>query len=256
MTKLTNDREIYAFVRKQALKSHCQDRKVGCVITDENGEVYGYGHNRTECRKKCAKFDGKACPAHHAEMEAVSYLEQEKLARQLADPNFQLPDSLTAYVSYQPCQWCVKTLEEVGVKCIVYFEQSANELPEFSGVYRYVPYVPEESLSSVIAGIRRYHNILGYPNTLCDKETQFDQAREILLAMQQEVSEVADSIQWKPWRKARNYCRYNMLEELGDVIFFIDSLLMNFGCTWGDLNKVMEDKLEECHNRIKRGYHK
>ena len=39
MTKLTNDREIYEFVRKQALKSHCQDRKVGCVITDENGQV-------------------------------------------------------------------------------------------------------------------------------------------------------------------------------------------------------------------------
>ena len=108
----------------------------------------------------------------------------------------------------------------------------------------------------MIAGVRQYHNILGYPNTFCDKETQFDQAREILLAMQQEVSEVTDSIQWKPWRKARNYCRYNMLEELGDVIFFIDSLLMNFGCTWDDLTEVMNEKLEECHNRIKRGYHK
>lgn len=256
MTKLTSDHEIYAFVRKQALKSHCQDRKVGCVIIGEDGEVYGYGHNRTECRKKCAKFDGQACPAHHAEMEAVSYLEQEKLARQLADPNFQLPDSLIAYVSYQPCQWCVKTLEEVGVKCIVYFEMSDVDLPEFSGEYKYDPHPPKEPFYMMLANIRDYHMTLGYPNTLCDKETQFDQAREILLAMQQEVSEVTDSIQWKPWRKARNYCRYNMLEELGDVIFFIDSLLMNFGCTWGDLNKVMEDKLEECHNRIKRGYHK
>ena len=256
MIELTNDREIYEFVRGQAFKSHCQDRKVGCVIMGKGGEVYGYGHNRTECRKKCAKFDGQACPAHHAEMEAVSHLEQAKLAMELVDTNFKLPDFLIAAVSYQPCKWCVKALEEVGVKRIIYFEQSDNELPEFSGVYRYIPHGPEESLSSVIAGIREYHMTLGYPNTRCDKETQFNQAREILLAMQQEVSEVADSIQWKPWRKARNYCRYNMLEELGDVIFFIDSLLMNFGCTWDDLAEVMNEKLNECHNRIKRGYHK
>lgn len=254
MLVLNTPQETYNYVKQIARKSTCLDRKVGCVIVDRAGEVVATGYNRTECTRKCAKFDGKACPARHAEKEAVCSLENEKIVRRLINRGFEFKE-LTAYVSYQPCKHCVKALEEAGVTHIIFYEESEQDVPEFSGRIGQQPFMCSYKTMLPLLGVRGYHKLLGYPNELCDKETQFMQAREILLAMQLEVSEVAESIQWKPWRKARNYCRYNMLEELSDVLFFMDSLLMNFGCTWEDLAEVMQDKLEECHNRIKRGYH-
>lgn len=253
MLVLNTPQEAYNYVKQVSRKSTCLDRKVGCVIVDRAGEVVATGYNRTECTRKCAKFDGKACPAHHAEKEAVRSLENEKQARRLNNSDFEFK-KLVAFVSYQPCKHCVKALEEAGVTQIVFYEASEQDVPEFAGKIGQRRFMRGQ-IKLPLLGIREYHKLLGYPNELCDKETQFMQAREILLAMQLEVSEVAESIQWKPWRKARNYCRYNMLEELSDVLFFMDSLLMNFGCTWEDLAEVMQDKLEECHNRIKRGYH-
>lgn len=240
-----------------ARNSNCLDRKVACAIT-VNGKIVSISYNSTECVDKCQKFDGKECPAEHAETSAVDIFNMNEMVlegsgRRIMGEN----DVLDAWVTYQPCAECTKALEDIGVQTIHFFQQSGADLPPFKGqwVLETAPQLGS-SLDVVMKEVREYHEVLGYPKTNTGTEEQFTQAREILLAMQLEVAEVAETIQWKPWRKARKYEREHMLEELGDVLFFVDSLLMNFGCSWGDLAEAMETKLIECHKRIERGYHK
>jgi tRNA(adenine34) deaminase len=76
---------------------------IGCVITDDDGFVWGRGHNLRESRRD---------PTAHAEMFAI---EQASWARQ----NFRL-DGLTAYVTLEPCPMCAGALVLGRVARVVY----------------------------------------------------------------------------------------------------------------------------------------
>lgn len=243
--------DICTWLKDAAKHSTCLDKKVACVLAD-HGKVVSTGYNKTSCTTKCAKFSNQACEAIHAEEMAVErYIADLPLSK----ASKKLPE-LTAYVTYQPCNECLKFLKRANVVELYYFEESGAtmDVPEGMKV-EYIPPVttPFMNLNYVLDEVRKYHKLLGYPDENGDRYTQ---ARELLLAIHQEVSELTDSVQWKPWRAARNFAKHNFLEEIADVIIFLDSLLMNFDCTWSEVAEAIRDKVEENVNRINRGYHK
>ena len=76
------------------------------------------------------------------------------------------------------------------------------------------------------------------------------QAREIILSLHQEVAEMANTVQWKPWKRGEGVCDEWLLEETSDVIFFLDSWLMLHGKSWKDLQEATKRKIAENHKRI------
>ena len=244
--------EILARLQSIASQSSCLDRKVGCILERRSdGLAVATGYNKTRCTTKCAKFAGLSCIAEHAEQNAAHNY------RAAFEQDDDWPE-LAAYVSYQPCDACLTTLRNINVTYLTFFEKSGAVMTVPNGMT--VHYTPCTLIRDEIGmwditlqRIRRYHEDLGYPDKNGDKYTQ---ARELLLALHQEVSELTDSIQWKPWRLARNFTRHNFLEEMADVLIFLDSLLMNFDCNWRDVRKAIEDKLKVNYKRIEGRYHK
>lgn len=245
-------REILDSLQRIASQSNCLDRKVGCILERRSdGVVVATGYNKTWCSTKCVKFTGLSCVAEHAEQDAAYWYRNSR------EPGTEWPE-LSAYVSYQPCNQCLKELRDINVTYVTFFEKSGAKMTVPEGmIVNYAHCTPLEgeigTWDTLLQKIRKYHEDLGYPDKKGDKYTQ---ARELLLALHQEVAELTDSIQWKPWRSARNFTRHNFLEEMADVLIFLDSLLMNFDCSWNDVRKAIEDKLKVNYERINGGYHK
>ena len=104
-----------------------------------------------------------------------------------------------------------------------------------------------ESWEKTMDLIRDYHIRLGSPNLHADK---MQQAREIILSLHQEVAEMANTVQWKPWKRGEGVCDEWLLEETSDVMFFLDSWLMLHGKSWKDLQEATQRKIAENHKRI------
>lgn len=220
-------------LRAQAKRSKCVDRKVGAVIVslaraDKDAPIVAASRNFTPCDAQCMKFSNKPCPAIHAERQVIS----------LCYELFANAQGMALVVTYPPCDECIAHAEQMGIEIVVHW-----------------PLEPEVPMEAALALVRAYHKRLGLPVVQCSKEDKYRQARELMLAMHQEVAELTDSIQWKPWRAARNHAHHNMLEESADILFFMDSLFMLFGISWADLAQAIADKVEVTDNRIKEGYH-
>ena len=229
-------------LRDAAKTSKCWDRHVGALIVSLNPDDWS-SHaakwlvdsqcNMACAEPKCRKFSGKACTAMHAEVAVLK--DYANSWRNWEGPK---PSEVALIVSYPPCEACLKRAEADGINTVVYWELE-----------------PQVAMGDALARVREYHERLGYPALPCNTEDKYRQAREIMLAMSQEVAELTDSMQWKPWRAARNYAHHNMLEESADILFFMDSLFMLFGISWADLAQAIADKVEVTDNRIKEGYH-
>lgn len=231
-------------LRKAAKTSTCWDRHVGAIVVSLRSEDWGMTSQCTPAilasscniscdEPKCRKFSGKQCTALHAEVAAL-----KKYADTWRNMEGAMPSQAALIVSYPPCEACLKRAVADGINTVVHW-----------------PLEPQTELIDALMLVRAYHERLGYPALPCNTEDKYRQAREIMLAMSQEVAELTDSMQWKPWRAARNYAHHNMLEESADILFFMDSLFMLFGISWADLAQAIADKVEVTDNRIKEGYH-
>jgi thymidylate synthase len=111
---------------KEAQKSNCLKKKVGCVMTikhDNKAEEiisYGYGdvaEHREPC-KTCARDDENdrwfetGCPSVHAEHRAL-----DKLRKAGISPDFS---KVKVYVTHGPCDACLKMLDLIGVREVEY----------------------------------------------------------------------------------------------------------------------------------------
>ena len=105
----------------------------------------------------------------------------------------------------------------------------------------------KEDWESVLRRMREYRIRLGDPDPNGDKMSQ---VREIILSLHQEVAELCNTVQWKPWKKGSGVCDEWALEEASDILFFLDSWLMVHNKTWTDLLEATNRKITENHNRI------
>lgn len=76
---------------------------VGAIVTDENGEVIGRGHNVCETEHR---------PTGHAEILAIEEAARNK-------KNWRLSDC-TLYVTLEPCPMCAGTVIRSRLKRVVY----------------------------------------------------------------------------------------------------------------------------------------
>ena len=244
-----------------ATRSTCHDKQVGCVLVDKDMHVISCGYNGAPAKAAhctdlgtCAKEMGNDCRAHHAEMNALSHCVGGR--------------PVLCYCTLEPCKDCAKMLRNGGVQAVFFLNSTNPEKSgrkEFGGHWEqwWIKQEKQDKPANTLMAIREYHKVLGYPkeyplNDNFVNPESVKQARDLILATNIELAEVANSFDWKPWKKY-NGCRTidsdNFLEECGDVIFFVDSLLMNFGFTWGDLFKRIDAKLNENYARINSGYH-
>lgn len=231
-----------------ATRSTCLEKQVGCVLVSEDMRVLSCGYNGAPAKAEhcidlheCAKDQGFDCRAVHAEINALQYNGHNRPAR--------------CYCTLEPCKDCARMLRNAGVSAVYYANstsQNKSGSDVFHGFWKQIVTEPVQILDKV----RVYHGVLGYPDTNGDK---FKQGREIALAMFMEMAEVVNAFDWKPWKAyggKPNVDHDNLLEELVDIMFFIDSMLLNFNGTWQNLFKRMNAKLNENYNRINEGYHK
>lgn len=246
--------------RLVATRSTCLDKHVGCVLVDKDMHVISCGYNGAPAKAahctdlgSCAKKMGQDCRARHAEMNALAHCVSGH--------------PVLCYCTLEPCKDCAKMLRNAGVQA-VFFNKPTNPAKsgreEFGGHWEQItPVTINETPMAILQSIREYHKVLGYPQEHKIREDGLNHiaisdARDLCLAIQVELSEVVNSFDWKPWKKYNNTRTVdsdNFLEEIGDIVFFLDSLLMNFGFTWDDLFKRIDAKLDENYARINSGYH-
>lgn len=268
----------YAVSRSKA--SRCKDKQVGCVLLDKDWKVLSTGYNKScvavTVNGKCLKENDGVCEAIHAEVIAINGLY----------PNDK---PYIAVCTLEPCFTCAQHLYARGVR-EVYFAQPTN--PRKSGTWVFSqPHgkciweqVKDESLAELLSAdtlmtmaliaeqrtawnsifddIRKYHKDLGYPREwLMSSDItigQKQQLRDMVLALTDEAHEALREADWKPWKKYNNEPKVNLdkfLEETGDILFFIDGMLMTFGLSWNDLAKAVKGKLKVDRDRMASGYH-
>lgn len=73
-------------------------------------------------------------------------------------------------------------------------------------------------------------------------------------AMQQEMSELIDSVPWKWWAKYQKFDEQNARVEIVDMFHFLISLAQVMGMTAGDIYEAYLKKNKVNHERQNSGY--
>lgn len=241
--------------------SKCHDKRVGCILLDKEGNRLAQGCNISCGHDFCLKKEGKICTAIHAEISAINLV-----------PNGEKP--YIAICTLAPCSNCAKALYDKGVRELYYFQngthrdgviwlltkdgvicEQVEKLTSFDILY--------SRTDSILKAIRQYHKDLGYPKECTRTEPyigalQKQQIRSMVLALVDEAHEALHEVDWKPWKNYNGQPKINVekfLEETGDILFFIDGMLMTFGLSWDDLMQAVAQKLKVVRDRMATGYH-
>jgi len=132
-------------VHKHAVESStCKKARVGTAIVylRDDGELgIVFGANRGSeynCVRACAgcrrvvlfgddsqahrgkPLDVKTGCQNHSEIDALDNLVQSQILRSKSGESFTLPSLICAYVTRYPCENCLRSLAEAGVKTVVY----------------------------------------------------------------------------------------------------------------------------------------
>lgn len=120
----TRDEYFMSILRAVADRSTCARRKVGAIITTEDGRILATGYNgpprgfphciETPCAgRNDPPGDSRRCVAVHAEVNALLQCWRVDLAH-------------TIYVSCTPCFSCAKMLANTSIKRVVCSEPYAD----------------------------------------------------------------------------------------------------------------------------------
>lgn len=270
--------------RRIAKFSNCLDKKVGCILLDKT-YMPVVGENNVACTTAssgiCFKKGKGYCPAVHAEVHALNVLPED------AEPYI-------AVCTLEPCEKCAKALWDRGVKEVYFSDHTSksgknaasftvwqqikamdsegptdscnNGLGLFIGLLSGKATDKPEDKSdwaTLFNDIRQYHKNFGYPKEFPRTEQsicvlQKQQIRTMVLALIDEVHEALHEVDWKPWKRYNERPEVNVekfLEETGDILFFIDGMLMTFGLSWDDLMQAVAQKLKVVRDRMATGYH-
>lgn len=122
MTRLTWDEFFMKQAVEFATRATCARLKVGCIITRSNlqlaegynGSISGFDHcTDIGCLKN---EEGRCIRCVHAEQNAIINAMKKGVSI----------DEGTAYVTHEPCETCMKLLNQSGIIRIVYLKEYAN----------------------------------------------------------------------------------------------------------------------------------
>lgn len=116
------DQEMMTLAWVSANSSQCLKKKVGAVISDVHGNPIALGHGGKEGEpcKECVRGNsedewyGDECPSVHSEMRAVIQAYNKGMHSEF--------DDAIVYVTHGPCDACLKLLDLVGVREVVWDE--------------------------------------------------------------------------------------------------------------------------------------
>lgn len=247
--------------------SKCHDKQVGCILLDKEGNRLAHGCNISCGHDSCLKKEGKICTAIHAEVSAINLVQKGE-------------KPYTAICTLEPCLECAKKLYTAGIREIYFCEKTSRQKRgtawfenQFATQVTQICYENETVFESVheralnwaylFKAIRQYHKDLGYPKEYTRTEPyigalQKQQIRSMVLALVDEAHEALHEVDWKPWKNYNGQPKINVekfLEETGDILFFIDGMLMTFGLSWDDLMQAVAQKLKVVRGRMATGYH-
>lgn len=114
--RIDKDEYFIEITKTVAKRSTCLSRQVGCVLVDKNGYILATGYNgppknQDHCKNCIRKQTNNIhlCRAIHAEQNALlqckNVMEIEK-----------------AYISFSPCNTCIKLFLNTSCKEIIYLE--------------------------------------------------------------------------------------------------------------------------------------
>lgn len=116
MPRIDVDKYFMDITKIVAQRSPCLSRQVGCVLVDSNNHILATGYNgpprhQEHCKTCIRKFTNNLhlCRAIHAEQNALL---QCKDVMQIDK----------AYITYSPCNTCMKMLLNTSCKEIIYLE--------------------------------------------------------------------------------------------------------------------------------------
>ena len=99
------DIEMFSRAEREAEKSTCVDRQVGCVITTKEDDVIGQGHNTViNCNQNCHDKLHRVCNVKHGEVCAI-----ESISPAMKD------FAHTLYVTLYPCFPCMQAIEKTTI---------------------------------------------------------------------------------------------------------------------------------------------
>lgn len=119
---------LMSITKAVSKRSNCVSRKVGCVLVDKHNHILSTGMNGVPsgidhcalCHRKTPGRDLESCLSVHAEANAL----------------LQCPDVnkiVTAYITVNPCNICMRMLANTSCRTIVYKEAYTPEsLIEFT----------------------------------------------------------------------------------------------------------------------------
>lgn len=114
--RLTTDEYFIELTKIVAKRSPCLSRQVGCILIDENNHILATGYNgpprKQEHCKECIRKQANnlhLCRAIHAEQNALLQCKDVmKISK--------------AYITYSPCNTCMKLFLNTSCKEIIYLE--------------------------------------------------------------------------------------------------------------------------------------
>lgn len=85
-------------------------------------------------------------------------------------------------------------------------------------------------------------------------QAKTQEAKEVILALEDELHEVLGELNWKPWKKNKKPVdQSKLLAEIADCWHFLLELTMLFNFE-ADLLPAMERSFKKNHDRLKAGY--
>ena len=122
----------------------------------------------------------------------------------------------------------------------------------------------EEASTFTNRGMDKFDEIFSMQDTLnkrigvnTDGMSDEDKAKWVLnytRAMQQEMSELIDSVPWKWWAKYQEFDEQNAKVEVVDLFHFLISLAQVLGMSPGDVHEAYLKKNKVNHERQDSGY--
>lgn len=98
--------KLLGYALEKSKESACTDRKVGCIVVDDNGN-FGIGCNTVnECNKMCDDKHNRICDVTHGEVMALN---DWKMRYGVAKPT-------KAFVTLFPCNPCMSALYDAGIE--------------------------------------------------------------------------------------------------------------------------------------------
>lgn len=111
-----------------------------------------------------------------------------------------------------------------------------------------------DKLDKIFAMQSELNARIGVPHENLSDEEKIKWILNYSRALQQEVSELIDSVPWKWWAKYQKFDEQNARVEVIDILHFLVSIAQVLGMTAEDLFSAYCKKNEVNHNRQDSGY--